>query len=313
MLKLLILVNLLYLPLIVSSQENNPLKKLVKLYLEESAPIYRVDFIVLKHLSVEDKEEKWPVLDNPRFEDNLIELSPKPELLVDKGFLNNKEPDQVNYQIYFKNTLSSEDKQDNQKGIKEKVPPRFYEKIIISSPVKTIVQKLKLSRGYRVLFESSWYQPVFSESDSYPVYIEALDKADKIYGQLNIYKDRYLHSEMTLRFSIKTNEEKFQTPIKTTDFNDILDSLSIEAKKPKDDGLYWINTILSQIKIRFKPLVSSNNNLNLIKLDDEIEPKLTAYYMDLYELQEERKMEENEFYYIDHPYFGVLIRLSLVK
>jgi len=313
MLKLLILVNLLYLPLIVSSQENNPLKKLVKLYLEESAPIYRVDFIVLKHLSVEDKEEKWPVLDNPRFEDNLIELSPKPELLVDKGFLNNKEPDQVNYQIYFKNTLSSEDKQGNQKGIKEKVPPRFYEKIIISSPVKTIVQKLKLSRGYRVLFESSWYQPVFSESNSYPVYIEALDKADKIYGQLNIYKDRYLHSEITLRFSIKTNEEKFQTPIKTTDFNDILDSLSIEAKKPKDDGLYWINTILSQIKIRFKPLVSSNNNLNLIKLDDEIEPKLTAYYMDLYELQEERKMEENEFYYIDHPYFGVLIRLSLVK
>tara|TARA_B110000116_G_C16773619_1_gene554568 strand:- start:799 stop:1740 length:942 start_codon:yes stop_codon:yes gene_type:complete len=313
MLKLLILVNLLYLPLIVSSQENNPLKKLVKLYLEESAPIYRVDFIVLKHLSVEDKEEKWPVLDNPKFEDNLIELSPKPELLVDKGFLNNKEPDQVNYQIYFKNTLSSEDKQDNQKGIKEKVPPRFYEKIIISSPVKTIVQKLKLSRGYRVLFESSWYQPVFSESNSYPVYIEALDKADKIYGQLNIYKDRYLHSEMTLRFSIKTNEEKFQTVIKPTDFNDILDSLSIEAKKPKDDGLYWINTILSQIKIRFKPLVSSNNNLNLIKLDDEIEPKLTAYYMDLYELQEERKMEENEFYYIDHPYFGVLIRLSLVK
>ena len=313
MLKLLILVNLLYLPLIVSSQENNPLKKLVKLYLEESAPIYRVDFIVLKHLSVEDKEEKWPVLDNPRFEDNLIELSPKPELLVDKGFLNNKEPDQVNYQIYFKNTLSSEDKQDNQKGIKEKVPPRFYEKIIISSPVKTIVQKLKLSRGYRVLFESSWYQPVFSESNSYPVYIEALDKADKIYGQLNIYKDRYLHSEMTLRFSIKTNEEKFQTPIKPTDFNDILDSLSIEAKKPKDDGLYWINTILSQIKIRFKPSASSNNNLNLIKLDDEIEPKLTGYYMDLYELQEERKMEENEFYYIDHPYFGVLIRLSLVK
>ena len=313
MLKLLILVNLLYLPLIVSSQENNPLKKLVKLYLEESAPIYRVDFIVLKHLSVEDKEEKWPVLDNPRFEDNLIELSPKPELLVDKGFLNNKEPDQVNYQIYFKNTLSSEDKQDNQKGIKEKVPPRFYEKIIISSPVKTIVQKLKLSRGYRVLFESSWYQPVFSESNSYPVYIEALDKADKIYGQLNIYKDRYLHSEMTLRFSIKTNEEKFQTVIKPTDFNDILDSLSIEAKKPKDDGLYWINTILSQIKIRFKPSASSNNILNLIKLDDEIEPKLTAYYMDLYELQEERKMEENEFYYIDHPYFGVLIRLSLVK
>ena len=313
MLKLLILVNLLYLPLIVSSQENNPLKKLVKLYLEESAPIYRVDFIVLKHLSVEDKEEKWPVLDNPKFEDNLIELSPKPELLVDKGFLNNKEPDQVNYQIYFKNTLSSEDKQDNQKGIKEKVPPRFYEKIIISSPVKTIVQKLKLSRGYRVLFESSWYQPVFSESNSYPVYIEALDKADKIYGQLNIYKDRYLHSEMTLRFSIKTNEEKFQTVIKPTDFNDILDRLSIESKKPKDDGLYWINTILSQIKIKFKPLVSSNNNLNLIKLDDEIVPKLTAYYMDLYELQEERKMEENEFYYIDHPYFGVLIRLSLVK
>ena len=39
--------------------------------------------------------------------------------------------------------------------------------------------------------------------------------------------------------------------------------------------------------------------------------RIPVTYKDRFELSIERKMEDREMHYIDHPYFGVLIRLSL--
>ena len=82
---------------------------------------------------------------------------------------------------------------------------------------------------------------------------------------------------------------------------------------PDDDGSYWMNTILSQIKIRFRDF--NENSIDLDKIQTNQEPKgiEKVYFKDLYELKEERKMDEEEYYYVDHPYFGVLLRISLVK
>jgi hypothetical protein len=298
-------------------QEDNRLKELAQLFNTETTPVYRIDFIVLKHLEIEDKdkEEIWPILEDFGFNEHLIELSPNPELLVEAPLLNDsvtKKLANLNYQIVLKDNLSLENENKKVK-VDTKLPVRFYEKIILRSPVNKVVKKLKLSRGYRVLFESSWYQPVFSRSYALPVYIEAMDNKDKIYGQLNIYKDRYLHSEMTLRFSNLTKKESIQRKVKPKNFNSILEDLTKSEAIPNDDGSYWIDTILSQIKIRFRGFNENNINLDRIKLVKEPITDKKIYFEDLYELKEERKMEEEEFYYVDHPYFGVLIRISLVK
>ena len=298
-------------------QEDNPLKELAQLFNSETTPVYRIDFIVLKHLEIEekDKEEMWPILKNFEFNEHLIELSSNPELLVKTPLFNDsvtKKMVNLNYQIEIKDNLSIENKTKKVK-VDTKLPVRFYEKIILRSPVNKVVKKLKLSRGYRVLFESSWYQPVFSRSYSRPVYIEATDNKDKIYGQLNIYKDRYLHSEMTLRFSNLTKKESIQRKVEPKNFNSILEDLTKSETIPNDDGSYWMNTILSQIKIRFRGFNEKNINLDRIKLVKEPITEKKVYFEDLYELKEERKMEEEEFYYVDHPYFGVLVRISLIK
>ena len=34
-------------------------------------------------------------------------------------------------------------------------------------------------------------------------------------------------------------------------------------------------------------------------------------FKDQYEIKKRTKMKENEFYYVDHPYFGAVIRISL--
>jgi hypothetical protein len=298
-------------------QEDNRLKELAQLFNTETTPVYRIDFIVLKHLEIEDKdkEEIWPILEDFGFNEHLIELSPNPELLVEAPLLNDrvtKKLANLNYQIVLKDNLSLENENKKVK-VDTKLPVRFYEKIILRSPVNEVVKKLKLSRGYRVLFESSWYQPVFSRSYALPVYIEATDNKDKIYGQLNIYKDRYLHSEMTLRFSNLTKKESIQRKVKPKNFNSILEDLTKSEAIPNDDGSYWIDTILSQIKIRFRGFNEKNINLDKVGFVKEPIADKKIYFEDLYELKEERKMEEEEFYYVDHPYFGVLIRISLVK
>jgi len=308
---------LLFLPFLVSGQENNPLKELAQLLKNEKTPVYRIDFIVLKHLEIEekDKQEKWPTLKNINFNEHLIALSPDPELLVDSPLLNDsitKKLNGINYQILIEKSLDIVSEDKNVK-IETRLPVRFYEKIVLNSPVDEIVRKLKLSKGYRVLFESSWYQPVFSKSYARPVYIEARDNKDRIYGQLNIYKGRYLHSEMILRFSNLTKEENIQIEVRPKNFNSILEDLTKPQAIPDDDGSYWMNTILSQIKIRFRDFNENIIGLDKIQPNQEQKGIEKVYFKDLYELKEERKMDEEEYYYVDHPYFGVLLRISLVK
>ena len=308
---------LLFLPFLVAGQENSPLKELAQLFNKEKTPVYRIDFIVLKHLEIEekDKQERWPTLKNIDFNEHLIELSPDTELLVDSPLLKDnvrKEINNFNYQILKEERLDTINEDKNIK-IEKRLPVRFYEKIILNSQVDEVVRKLKLSRGYRVLFESSWYQPVFSKSYARPVYIEATDSKDRIYGQLNIYKDRYLHSEMLLRFSNLTNQENIQIEVNPKNFNSILEDLTKSEVISDDDGSYWMNTILSQIKIRFGDFNENSINLDKIKTNQEPKAIKKVYFEDLYELKEERKMDEEEFYYVDHPYFGVLLRISLIK
>ena len=309
---------LLFLSFSFLSQETGALEDLARIYKEQTPPIYRVDFIVFKHLEVEekDKEEKWPLLENLEFDDELIGLSTETELLVDLEFLKKNQLNDefsINYQIQFIETSEETTRKSvSNKGFIGK-PFKFYEKISLDSPVESIVKRLKLSRGYRVLFESSWYQPIFSKSNASPIYIESIDNEDRIYGQLNIYKDRYLHSEVLLRFANLTLEEIIQTDIKTYNFNEILDGLSAPKEIPNDDGSYWVDTILSQIKIRFEGFRETEINIETVKLNEILKIEDTNFYKDIYELREERKMEEEELYYIDHPYFGVLIRLTLIK
>ena len=317
MLKLFIFFYLLFSPFLVADQENSPLRELAQLLKNEKTPVYRIDFIVLKHLEIEeiDKQEKWPTLKDIDFNEHLIELSPDPELLVDSPLLNGdikKKLNDINYQIQIEESLDILNDGKTVK-IEKRLPVRFYEKIVLNSPIEEVVRKLKLSRGYRVLFESSWYQPVFSKSYARPVYIEARNNQDRIYGQLNIYKGRYLHSEMTLRFSNLTKEENIQIEVKPKNFNSILEELTKPQGIPDDDGSYWMNTILSQIKIRFRDFNEVSIDLDKIQTNQEPKGIEKVHFKDLYELKEERKMDEEEYYYVDHPYFGVLLRISLVK
>ena len=118
MLKPFIFFYLLFSPFLVADQENSPLRELAQLLKNEKTPVYRIDFIVLKHLEIEekDKQERWPTLKNIDFNEHLIELSPDTELLVDSPLLKEnvrKEINNFNYQILKEEKLDTIKRQKN--------------------------------------------------------------------------------------------------------------------------------------------------------------------------------------------------------
>ena len=67
---------LLFLPFLVAGQENSPLKELAQLFNKEKTPVYRIDFIVFKHLEIEEKDKLEP---SQEIEEKLkTEKSPSP-------------------------------------------------------------------------------------------------------------------------------------------------------------------------------------------------------------------------------------------
>ena len=110
----------LLLSTILVNGEDDPLIRLAQLYNQEQSPVYRIDFIVIKNLIIDDidKEEKWPKLNELILNNNLIELSEKPQLLIDRRFLNVKNPeksDLINYQIGPPTALIPEKKKNYEK------------------------------------------------------------------------------------------------------------------------------------------------------------------------------------------------------
>ena len=139
----------------------------------------------------------------------------------------------------------------------------------------------------------------------------------KTYGEILIYKDRYLHFDSKLRLSEKTEKqliEKTPLKIKIVDFND---SLKLKTTKEETDANdnYWMETIFNNIKINignFSDWVFQNDiDRDLLNINNN--QPFEYEYKDLYEINQEMKIEENKYHFIDHPYFGVIVRISSLQ
>ena len=67
---------------------------------------------------------------------------------------------------------------------------------------------------------------------------------------------------------------------------------------PSSEVISFSNWILKTEE--FTPLSNAEENLLIIN----------SNYKDLYEINQQTKMKKDSYHYIDHPYFGAVIRLS---
>ena len=270
----------------------------------------KVDFFIIQNLSIEDEdlEEKWKELDELELSNHLIKIKTEPTTFV--TFPEGKFSDEITLPpLKFKIQPEQQSLSDEVAEV-TKPDPFLYEKIPFQKEMVEIESNLNRSRDYRVIYYNSWYQPVFKENETIPIFIDAQKKDKKVHGEIKIYKERFIHLVSKLRFSQKTEEidntsrtqeiKTFQSLIK--------DKNNAESKGFLNDN-YWVETIFNSVKVNLKYIGDFVYSYNEINSEEIIElPKFK--FVDLYEIDKDVKLEVDELNFIDHPYFSILIKVT---
>lgn len=271
--------------------------------------LLKIDFFVIQNLSIEDDDlkEEWKNLDSFLFSKDLINIKEEPTKLVSSPtYLN------VENNFFTANNIEIIQSTQEEKTVSKdiKIEPLLYERVPFQNEMKEIQNNLNRSRDYRVLYYNSWYQPAFNKDKSIPIAIESFKKDKRLYGEIVIYKERFIHIAGRLRLGQKSEENYVINVVPNTfDFQSLLEEMSYsEESKPSEDD-YWIETIFNKVSLGLLDLSYEIPKEDKIYIDALID-KPVYFYRDLYEIDKEIKIEEEEFNFIDHPYFSVLIKVE---
>jgi len=278
-------------------------------------PIYRVDLIVFSHQQVkeEDKQEQFPKLEKFIYSPDLLKLVDSPNLLVRKeaieeGLTPSTQVIQSivlnkNQNLVEVEKLENVDKETNSDN--KLLPYEYFELIGNSDLNERNISRLNKRKEYEVLFQGSWFQPLFNADLSSPIYIQADNEINGIHGELLIYKERFLHSNLRLRLSVSTNVNQEFIPVKLHNFNNLL-----KFSKAQNRFVSFFKSISEEF-VSFSSWILRTKEFTPVSTTKETPLAINSNYKDLYEINQQIKMKENAYHYIDHPYFGAVIKISL--
>jgi len=167
---------------------------------------------------------------------------------------------------------------------------------------------MRKSGRYSVLFHESWLQPVVSKARTLPIILDQSGNTGKwtrLQGSITLYLSRYLHLETNLWLntdgSYLAGNWKMPAPPLAPP------SLIIEepASGPVDPADVWI------YEPGLAPVTAPGEG-------QQPATELAAIEADLYPyrhavlLQQKRRMRSKEVHYIDHPKFGIVIKITPV-
>ncbi|MBN0987130.1 CsiV family protein [Amphritea pacifica] len=156
---------------------------------------------------------------------------------------------------------------------------------------------LRRSSLYRVLFHEAWIQPIGEVKNQHVIRINGGEILDnglyELDGYISIDKGRYLHFRSDLFHSRRLSPTESQMLLKPS-----------TGPTPAD------KTPLSDEPTTATPAdqpEGSSVNGNRYLTQTTIPDFLTV------EMESARRMRSNELHYIDHPLFGMLVKISPVK
>ena len=279
--------------------------------------IHKIDLLIFKNEFIEevDLKEKWKTLEPLNLSQELFIIKDQPTLLVEKPVFNEK--NQINLiSLKVENLIEGDTESEEEMTEEEPTKLRFnlFERILYETEFEEVKKKLDKNKDYKVLHSISWYQPLVEKDKSAFIFIENSKDQMKTYGEVLIYKNRYLHFDAKLRLSEKTDSPSSESvAIKTINFNDLLKEKSKEEEKEEvPNNKYWMETIFNNVRVNIGDFSKwiLKSEINDLPLDLSPQESLAFEYNDLYEINQEIKMEENKYHFIDHPYFGIIIRIS---
>ena len=278
---------------------------------QDSTKLIKVDLVIIQHLSIEDKdlEEKFTELKEYQYSPYLLEVKNEPTKLIPT-------PTKItSYQMGVpkielkgldQESISNEQNTINSNQI---FKPFLYERVPFEKEMLALESNLNRSRDYRVLYYNTWYQPALAKSKSIPIHIESRKKGKKVYGEIHLYKERFFHIDVNLRFAEETNQVKEGNQIPVIDNFQNLYNESQKQERRKGEGNYWMETIFNTVQVNIQNIISYMNEYQPVS-EEALIPIKEFYYEDLYEIDKEIKLETDTLNFIDHPYFSVLARVK---
>lgn len=149
------------------------------------------------------------------------------------------------------------------------------------------------SQGYEILFTRSWQQKMLSRNQTKPIRIQAGERLDGTYtqldGEISLDIARYLHLRTNLYYSIPVSADwlNSHTP------RGVQDSASSGQPSMDEPGG---TTSEAPTVIAAAPTRSANT------------PGILTVKM-----EQGRRMRGDELHYLDHPYFGLLIKMTRLQ
>lgn len=145
-------------------------------------------------------------------------------------------------------------------------------------------RSIRRSSLYKTLVHQSWLQPVVADKASLPVLIQAGDHFDDMYeldGTITINRSRFLHIDANLWYTEFTPlNQQGDAPISPTANQLSPEPLSPELRAKYPQVANWEATKGQYLKVHSHPL------------------------------QQSRRMRSSTLHFIDHPRFGILIKIE---
>ena len=105
--------------------------------------------------------------------------------------------------------------------------------------------------------------------------------------------------------SESTNEGQEFTAVKLYNFNNLL-----KLSKAQNRFISFFKSIGEEF-ISFSSWLLRTKEFTPVSTTEETPLAINSNYKDLYEINQQIKMKENSYHYIDHPFFGAVIKVSL--
>ena len=135
--------------------------------------LVKVDLFIIQNLSIqeEDLQERWKELDEIELSNHLLNIKNEPTTFV--TFPDGQLSDEIT--LPFLKIKAQPEKQNSGEEVAQvtKPDPFLYEKIPFQKDMAEIENNLNKSSDYRVIYYNSWYQPVFKENETIPIFIDA--------------------------------------------------------------------------------------------------------------------------------------------
>ena len=173
--------------------------------------IYRIDIILFKFLPNLESKEKFKIPE-AEFGENLFTLSSMkyPEFIDPLTLDLNYQFEELFIEISSPEIIAREE--TDSKSVTKPENRKFFEIDIGEKfSLASEVESFEKSRDYRVIGHFSWFQPIAEEDSSIPLLIETDKfKGSKIFGTLNVYKKRFLHSDFNFFLADEVEESESQ-------------------------------------------------------------------------------------------------------